>query len=125
MLPPAPAAAVEEEQIPTSPFDQVQTQSLEDEMGKDAAVAEVPIEPAQAQDVSPPSAEAPAVDTTAQSPTEVSPTAVSPTEKPAAAATTATAAPAEPAETEKKCQNCGTAVKDGWFLCPTCKKPLM
>ena len=124
----------EEPAIPESPFAQAQTQSLEEEMGTDAALAEVPIEP----DTTPPEPEiAPEPEIGTEPEHEVAPEpeveagpepeVTAEAEPEVAPATEAEETDAETgdAEPEKKCENCGAPVKEGWFLCPKCKQPLI
>lgn len=124
-LPPAPEDEVEPE-IPASPYAEAETQTLEEEIGEDAAVAEVPVEPAE----EPPEPEiAPEPELEAPEPEPKPTPAPAPTPK-----VDTTRAPAEPEgegkpekppTEEKKCPHCSAPVKEGWFLCPKCKKPLI
>ncbi len=103
------------EEIPSSPFANAETQSLEDELGKDAEVAEIPIEPS----------------TEPVPETEISPDTESPIEpetskdKGDVQAKPTPAPTPEPSEGGNVCKNCGASVKEGWFLCPKCKQPLI
>ena len=113
-LPPASEdeipAAEEEPEMPVSPFAEAQTQTMEEELGKDAAVEEVQYEP----DTSVPEPElAPETET------ETTPEPKSEGEG------EASEGKEKAAEGGKACQNCGASVKEGWFLCPECKKPLI
>jgi hypothetical protein len=117
-LPPASEdtvpAAEEEPEMPVSPYADVQTQTLEEELGVDAAVAEVPIEP----DTSAPEPEVAPEPEAAETPEEPQPE-TEPTPE------TKAEGEEKPEEGGKACANCGAAVKEGWFLCPECKKPLI
>jgi hypothetical protein len=125
-----PAADVEEApEFPESPFASAETQTLEEELGEDAAVAEVPMEPAMEPEepvVPEPDAELtgePEPEVKAEGETEEKPpepieekTGEKPEEKPEGEGE---------GEGGAKCGNCGAAVKEGWFLCPECKQPLI
>jgi hypothetical protein len=119
--PQLPPAAVEEEPpMPESPFAAAETQTLEEELGTDAEIAEIPIEP----DTSAPE---PTPDVEPVAAPETTPT-VAPTPAPTQPTPTVEEQPpaaAEGAEGDKKCGNCNAPVKEGWFLCPECKQPLL
>jgi hypothetical protein len=110
-----------EPEIPESPFASAETQSLGEEIGEDVVVKEIPMEPETEPIPEPEIAPEPEV-TPEPTPTPTPTPAPTPTPTP-------TPTPAqEPAADEgegKKCNNCGAAVKEGWFLCPSCKKPLI
>ncbi len=128
-------AAVGEPDIPESPFAEAQTQTLEEELGKDAAVTEIPVEPDTSQPElevpSPELSEGPEVQEGPSEPSVEPEQAPEPEETPTEGEVEKTEEGEKKDEasdevgTGKKCQNCGAAVKDGWFLCPECKKPLI
>jgi flagellar basal body-associated protein FliL len=112
-----PAGEVEQPEVPESPYASAETQTLEEELGADAEVAEVPIEP----DTAPPEPEIqPDV---APSPEEGTATEPQPTVESAGEGEGEAGAAGE--VTGEKCKNCGNPVKEGWFLCPECKQPLV
>jgi len=129
-LPPAGEEVTEEEpEMPVSPFADAQTQSLEEELGVDAEVAEIPIEP----DTAPPEPELAPEEGLPEPGAEPEPeTEVS---EPGPAEPEAEPKPETEAEDKgegkakeaggKSCPHCGANVKPGWFLCPECKKPLL
>jgi hypothetical protein len=118
---PAPVQQPQPE-IPESPFAAVQTQTLEEEIGADAEVAEIPIEP----DTSAPEPEVTPEPETPAEPPETKPEGAEPVEEKAAEPTKEGETKAEGEEgAGNKCKKCGAAVKEGWFLCPECKEPLI
>jgi hypothetical protein len=121
----------QEPDIPESPFASAETQTLEEEIGEDAEVAEIPHEPAtepgpDAEVVPEPEVEAePEVGAGQEAEPEVS-GEPEPEVKPEAADEETKAEGEGGAEGgDGSCKNCGAAVKEGWFLCPKCKQPLI
>jgi hypothetical protein len=118
-----------EPEIPVSPFAAAETQTLEEELGEDAAVAEIPIEPSAEPvpepEITPEPETTPEPIVEDEQPPEPGaqpePTVAAPEPTPEPAPEPAPAGPEE----GNTCKNCGAAVKEGWFLCPSCKKPLI
>ncbi|WP_455391591.1 DNRLRE domain-containing protein [[Eubacterium] cellulosolvens] len=118
---PAEGAVVEEQQeLPVSPFADAQTQSMEEELGPEGEVSEVPIEP----DTSVPEPEV-APELAGEAGAGEIPEPVVEAPEPEAEETAEGEGEQETEAAGPKCKNCGSPVKEGWFLCPECKQPLI
>ena len=119
--PQLPPPQLEESEIPPSPFADAETQTLEEEIGAETEVAEMPIEP----DTSAPEPEGESPVPEPQQPEAQVQPQVQMQPQPQPPTPTVAGPTVAEGGAGKKCQNCGASVKEGWFLCPECKQPLI